>query len=213
MAKYRLYVDEVGDGGLRYVRDRQHRFLSMTGVIAESDHVRDQIHPQLETIKKRYFDSHPDEPVVLHRKELVNATWPFQALRDSETRAAFDTELFALIRDWDYQVLTACLERFADCRLNRTPVAQRYFERAWPPLPASIPLRVGNYRHTGNQVLGSGWGDCEQALHSIKKRLRKAPFPAAIRSAPLRPNVRIDTTLAKWPVGCPVGNPPDAYPL
>ena len=113
MAKYRLYVDEVGDGGLKYVRDRQHRFLSLTGVIAESDHVRDQIHPQLETIKKRYFDSHPDEPVVLHRKELVNATWPFQALRDSETRAAFDTELLALIRDWDYQVLTACLDKQA----------------------------------------------------------------------------------------------------
>lgn len=37
MAKYRLYVDEVGDTGLRRVNDANQRFLSLTGVIAESD--------------------------------------------------------------------------------------------------------------------------------------------------------------------------------
>ena len=103
----------MGDAGLRHVGDLQHRFLSLTGVIAESDYVRDRIHPELEDIKKRYFDSHPDEPVVLHRKELVNATWPFHALRDSETRAAFDAEMLVLIRDWDYRVLTVCLDKKA----------------------------------------------------------------------------------------------------
>ena len=113
MAKYRLYVDEVGDNGLKHVGSIEHRFLSLTGVIAESNFVRDVIHPQLEAIKKRYFDSHPDEPVVLHRKELVNATWPFHALRDLETRAAFDGDLLALLRDWDYRVLTVCVDKQA----------------------------------------------------------------------------------------------------
>ena len=128
MAKYRLYVDEVDDAGLRYVRDLQHRFLSLTGVIVESDYVRDYIHPELEAIKKHYFDSHPDEPVVLHRKELVNATWPFHALRDSETRAAFDTEMLALIRDWDYRVLTVCLDKqaFVAVGLNATEEPYNY---------------------------------------------------------------------------------------
>ena len=60
--------------------------------------------------------------MVLHRKELVNATWPFQALRDSETRAAFDAEMLALIRDWDYRVLTVCLDKqaFVALKLNDT---------------------------------------------------------------------------------------------
>ena len=122
MAKYRLYVDEVGDAGLKHIGDLRHRFLSLTGIIVESDYVRDRIHPELEAIKTRYFDSHPDEPVVLHRKELVNATWPFQALRDSETRAAFDNEMLTHIRDWDYFVLTVCLDKraFVAANLNTT---------------------------------------------------------------------------------------------
>ena len=122
MAKYRLYVDEVGDAGLKHVGDLQHRFLSLTGVIAESDYVRGRIHPELESIKNHFFDSHPDEPVVLHRKELINATWPFHALRDSETRAAFDAGMLTLIRDWDYRVLTVCLDKqaFVAASLNAT---------------------------------------------------------------------------------------------
>ena len=120
MAKYRLYVDEVGDAGLKHVNDINHKFLSLTGVIAESGHVRSRIHPELEDIKVRYFDSHPDEPAVLHRKDLVNARWPFQALRDPETRASFDAEMLALLDGWDYEVITVCLDKqaFIEAGLN-----------------------------------------------------------------------------------------------
>ena len=113
MPKYRLYVDEVGDTGLKRVNDLAHRFLSLTGVIAESDYVRRRIHPELEAIKVRYFDSHPDEPVVLHRREMVNGRWPFQALADVETRVAFDNELLGLLNGWEYRVITACLDKQA----------------------------------------------------------------------------------------------------
>ncbi len=113
MTKYRLYIDEVGDTGLKLVADPNHRFLSLTGVIAESDYVRRRIHPELEDIKARYFDSHPDEPLVLHRKELVNGRWPFQALADGDTRRAFDDELLGLIGGWDYRVITVCLDKQA----------------------------------------------------------------------------------------------------
>ena len=113
MTKYRLYVDEVGDPGLKLVDQFDHRFLSLTGVIAESDYVRRRIHPELEAIKARYFDSHPDEPVVLHRREMVNGRWPFQALADMETRDAFYADLLDLISAWDYQIITACLDKQA----------------------------------------------------------------------------------------------------
>ena len=120
MTKYRIYVDEVGDTGLNHIKDLEHRFLSLTGVIAESSYVRSRIHPELEDIKVRYFDSHPDDPVVLHRKALVNAKWPFQALRDPETRASFDAEMLTLLDNWDYEVITVCLDKqaFVEASLN-----------------------------------------------------------------------------------------------
>lgn len=113
MTKYRLYVDEVGDTGLKRVSHLDHRFLSLTGVIAESNYVRRRIHPELEAIKVRYFDSHPDEPVVLHRREMVNGRRPFQTLADTETRAAFYADLLDLISVWDYRIITACLDKQA----------------------------------------------------------------------------------------------------
>lgn len=113
MTKYRLYVDVVGDTGLKRVNHLEHRFLSLTGVIAESDYVRRRLHPELEALKVRYFDSHPDEPVVLHRREMVNRRWPFQALADAETRAAFYADLLDLLSVWDYRIITACLDKQA----------------------------------------------------------------------------------------------------
>ncbi len=77
-----MYVDEVGNPGLPPPRDRRHRYLSLTGVIFGYEYVRETVHPRLEELKLRFFDSHPDDPVILHRKELVNGKPPFDALRD-----------------------------------------------------------------------------------------------------------------------------------
>ena len=78
--KYRLYVDEVGNSDLGASHNPNHRYLSLTGVMCELDYVARVLQPELEQLKKQYFGSHPDEPVVLHRKELVNRQPPFQAL-------------------------------------------------------------------------------------------------------------------------------------
>ena len=51
--------------------------------------------------------------MVLHRKELVNGRWPFQALKDADTRAAFDDALLGLIGSWEYRVITVCLDKRA----------------------------------------------------------------------------------------------------
>jgi len=71
--KYRIYIDEVGNPDLERSDNPNHRFLSPTGVILELGHVESIVHPQMETLKAKYFRSHPDEPVIFHRKEMVNA--------------------------------------------------------------------------------------------------------------------------------------------
>jgi len=108
-----MYVDEVGNADLRSSDDPNHRFLSLTGVVMELGHVESVVHPQMESLKSTYFGSHPDDPVILHRKELVNRRVPFASLRDPAICAAFDGELLGLMRSWDYTVISVCLDKQA----------------------------------------------------------------------------------------------------
>jgi len=109
--KYRIYIDEVGNPDLESSDNPNHRFLSLTGVIVELSHVESVIHPQMEAIKSRYFRSHPDDPVIFHRKEMVNAKHPFGALKDPVVLEKFDRELLELLSTWDYTVITVCLDK------------------------------------------------------------------------------------------------------
>lgn len=111
MRKFRMYVDEVGNPDLESSDNPNHRFLSLTGVIISLDHVKDTIYPEMEALKTRYFDSHPDDPVILHRKELLNARSPFQNLRNIEVRMAFDNDLLKCLTTWEYTVITVCLDK------------------------------------------------------------------------------------------------------
>ncbi len=109
--KYRIYIDEVGNADLESSDDPNHGFLSLTGVIVALDHIRDVVHLQMAALKERYFGSHPDEPVVFHRKEMLNGRPPFQALQDVERRRRFDGELLDFLSAWEYTVISVCLDK------------------------------------------------------------------------------------------------------
>ena len=108
-----MYVDECGNPDLKSSDNPIHRFLSLTGVIISLDYVREVLNPQIESLKTNYFGSHPDDPVILHRKELVNAKYPFEVLRDKKIRMQFDVELLELLENWEYTVVTVCLDKIA----------------------------------------------------------------------------------------------------
>jgi len=109
--KYRMYVDEVGNPDLESSDNPNHRFLSLTGVILELGYVERVLFPQMESLKAQYFGSHPDEPVILHRKEILGAKPPFQALADPALRSRFDDDLLRLLADWEYTAITVCLDK------------------------------------------------------------------------------------------------------
>jgi methionine salvage enolase-phosphatase E1 len=94
--KYRLYIDEVGNPDLESSENPNHRFLSITGVIFELNYVKEVVFPELESLKQEFFKSHPDEPIILHRKEIVNAKHPFEALKNDKIRNKFDETLLSL---------------------------------------------------------------------------------------------------------------------
>jgi hypothetical protein len=111
--KYRLYVDEVGNSGLgANLQHPNERYLSLTGVVIELDYVDTKVAPQLEALKRRFFRTHVDEPVILHRKELVNRQYPFQSLRDSAVEKAFNADLLGLLKSLDYTTITVVIDKY-----------------------------------------------------------------------------------------------------
>lgn len=109
--KYRIYIDEVGNPDLESSDNPNHRFLSLTGVVLELGYVQKVLHPQMEDLKKKYFTYHPDEPVIFHRKEMVNAEYPFEALKDVSVKNKFDNELLSFLSKWEYTVISVCLDK------------------------------------------------------------------------------------------------------
>ena len=106
-----MYVDECGNPDLESSDNPIHRFLSLTGVIIDLDYVNTTLYGQIESLKSKYFGSHPDDPIILHRKEIVNAKYPFEVLRDKNIRKQFDTELLDFLTNWEYTVVTVCLDK------------------------------------------------------------------------------------------------------
>jgi hypothetical protein len=121
----RMYVDEVGNTDLKASDDPNHRYLSLTGVVFEVSYVDRVVAPRLEALKRRYFKAHVDEPLILHRKELVNRKYPFQALRAPEVEAAFNRDLLELLRTLRYRIITAVIDK----------LEHRQREEAWQHHP------------------------------------------------------------------------------
>lgn len=111
MSEFRMYIDETGTSDLKHADNPRHRFLSLTGVIIALGHVRSSVYPEMESLKSRYFDSHPDDPVIFHRKELVNRAPPFQNLQDPLIEREFSRDLLRCLREWEYSVVTVCLDK------------------------------------------------------------------------------------------------------
>lgn len=91
--------------------DPNHRFLCLTGVIFNLGFVASDLQPELEALKTKYFGSHPDDPVIMHRKGLVHKKPPFHALAYPEKEKLFNTEFVALLNKWEYTVIGVVLDK------------------------------------------------------------------------------------------------------
>ena len=112
MSLYRIYIDEVGNNDLKSSKEVNHRYLSLTGVIFESQYSAYTLYPKIETLKAKYFGSHPDDPVIFHRKELINHKHPFDSLKDKNKRNEFNKEFIALLRDLDFKIITVIIDKY-----------------------------------------------------------------------------------------------------
>jgi hypothetical protein len=109
--KYRLYVDEVGNPGMKSSDHEDDRFLCLTGVAFELQYVDETLFPEIEKLKKDFFSSHPDNPIIFHRKEMVNKKPPFTKLKEAEFEKTFNRELLNKLKSWDYKVFSVVIDK------------------------------------------------------------------------------------------------------
>lgn len=111
MEKYRIYIDETGNSDLESSNNPNHRFLTITGVILNLEYVRSVIHPEMEGIKNDILGQHPDDPIIFHRKELVNKKHPFEKLRNPEIEKLFNKTILEKLSKWDYKIITILIDK------------------------------------------------------------------------------------------------------
>ena len=79
---------------------------------------------ELEQFKRRHLPHTPDEPVILHREDIINRRHAFWRLRDSGVARAFDEELLDLIGRAQFRVVAMVIDKHL--------LTEKYFTPAHP---------------------------------------------------------------------------------
>jgi len=114
--RYRLYVDESGDHVYHdeaSLAQPHHRYLALVGCWFAQGEAYLSFHRALEELKQRHFPHSPDEPVILHRRDIINASGPFWRLRDEDARTHFDNELCDLVASGQFTLVGVCIDKLA----------------------------------------------------------------------------------------------------
>ena len=111
MSKYRIYIDEVGNPDLKSSNLQDHRFLCLAGVIMNLTYVKDVVQTDLENLKENFFQTDPDNPVILHRKEILYKKGPFHVLKDSNIEKDFNSNILSLLTKWEYSVIAVVIDK------------------------------------------------------------------------------------------------------
>jgi hypothetical protein len=108
--RYRLYLDESGDHVYRETSEISHRYLCLLGCwFRNPDYLL--FHEALESLKTRHLPHHPDDPVVLHREDMINARKAFKNLRDESRREQFDTEILQLVEAARFNIVAVVIDK------------------------------------------------------------------------------------------------------
>jgi len=189
---FRLYMDESGDHsyGKRELRKFQiktedttinipidyypelekddKRYLGLTGCIVETERYRTSFYPKLEELKQKYFPYNPDDPVILHRKDIINKHGPFWRLRDPKIEKAFNRDLLSFFKEMEYTVITVVIDKKAHI--------ERYQESAFHPYHYCLAVILERYcgflhfHNEGGDVLAESRGGTED--RQLKKAYR-----------------------------------------
>lgn len=108
--RYRIYLDESGDHVFRETGNQSHRYLCLLGCwFRNTDYLT--FHEAIEEFKSEYLPHHPDDPVILHRDDIINARKAFKNLRDAAVRRRFDDALLKIIAAAEFRVVAVVIDK------------------------------------------------------------------------------------------------------
>lgn len=81
------------------------------GVILDHTYVDQVLQPEMEKLKRDFFEYHADEPVVFHRKDMVNYRGRFGVLKNPEIESAFNNALLKCFKHWEYSIITVLMDK------------------------------------------------------------------------------------------------------
>jgi hypothetical protein len=67
----------------------------------------------LEQLKQELFDPHPDDPVILHREDILHRRGVFSSLRDPKRAQLFDERLLAIIGAANFRIVAVVIDKKA----------------------------------------------------------------------------------------------------
>ncbi|MBI4557415.1 MAG: DUF3800 domain-containing protein [Candidatus Hydrogenedentes bacterium] len=108
--RYRLYLDESGDHVFKHLDEPGHRYLCLLGCIFRGNVYQD-FHAALEKFKQQHFPHNPDEPVILHREDIVNRRKVFWRLRNAVAADRFEKDLLDLIGQTDFRIVAVVIDK------------------------------------------------------------------------------------------------------
>lgn len=168
----RLYIDESGDHTYREIDQPEKRYLSLIGCVFRMSDLAEFTH-ELEELKYRHFGSYPhrdpDEPIILHRNDIINRRGPFSLLRNQEVEEAFNKDLLHMFKTAPYMIIAVVIDKKQHL--------ERYGDFAFHPyhycLTAILDRYCGylNYFNCEGDVLAEARGGTEDTqLKSAYRR-------------------------------------------
>lgn len=161
---YRIYIDESGDHTYHSLDDPAKRYLGLTGCIIEAEYYRTIFHPALEALKQKHFPHDPDEPVILHRNEVINRKGAFWRLRDVNNLEAFNRDILRFFAEQKYVLITVVIDK----KSHR----ERYAESAFHPYHYCLRALLERYCGLLNfhNFKGDVLAETRQAIEDSKLR-------------------------------------------
>jgi hypothetical protein len=121
MSRFRIYFDESGTHSCAKLETIHERYLALCGVIFEETAYL-KFKADWEAFKRSFFDGDPDEPIILHRKEVMGKSGLFSVLADPAQCARFDSEFLRVVGEAPFTSLIVVIDKAGHQRQYSVPM-------------------------------------------------------------------------------------------
>ena len=136
-SRFRLYIDESGDHTFKHLHSEDRRYLGLLGVILPYSAEYTVFHDSMIALKEKHFVTHPDNPVILHRDDIIKRRKWFVVLRDEKKDSEFKADLLRFIQEQIYSVIIVVIDKYNHRR--------KYGDAAYHPYHYCLAVMLERY--------------------------------------------------------------------